>query len=360
MKLITNPVERVGAKHIKPNWRFELLQNPAKYKMQDFVSIPENNASCLKRFISAGLSYEVNYVLPEYLQQLTQDTTQEQKDMLFSLWDRAFKNEGRKKIEIDSNKPQFKHNPVWNLKYVPFIEDAFLRKLIYHHSNFTYDADIKHAIDYSRSEEHTVIFKFIGYGIYCKLSDAQLAKRWNMTRGQIAAIRNLFFDFSKFPKDRIANFTYLRQLANIGAISDVDFNFYKRAFELGDLGIRAMVDYHNLNDEERLKIEEFLGKSVVSNTLNLNFTVKTYKDAVTYGVMVSNLASYYIKQKESAYFDAKIRNLDVMTRRVEGEMLGEVEDMSDLDREMVALLREHSLEEAPQIEYKTLSDLKSN
>ena len=326
--------------------------------MQDFVSIPTNQSACLKRFLTAGLTYEVNYELPDYLTQHTSAMTDEQKRVLFKLWDRTFKVSRAKKLVVDTKQSLFKLNPVWNLKYVPTIQDEFLRRLIYHVSNYIYDADIKFALDMSRSEEQTLIFKFIGYGIYSQLTDAQIAKRWRLTLRQVEAIRCIFYDFSRFPKDRVANFTYLRQLANIGVIDDVDFNFFKRAFELGDLGIRAIIDYQNLTPDEKVKVQEFLATTIVTNTLSLNFTVTTYKDAVAYGAVVSNLASYYIKQKESSFIDARIRNLNAMTNRVENDLLGEVEDLSALDNEMLVLLRNHSLQEVPQLEYKTLADLK--
>ena len=326
--------------------------------MQDFVSIPNNNAGCLKRFISTGLSYEVNYVLPEYLQQYTTAMTPDQKDVLFQLWNRTFKKSRAKKIVADSKPSVFRQNPVWNLKYVDTIQDTFLRRLIYHISNYKHDHYIKFALDLAQSEDQALIFKFIGYGIYSKLTDAQIAKRWQLSLGQVEAIRNLFYDFSRFPKDRVANFTYLRQLANTGVIDDVDFNFFKRAFELGDLGIRAIVDYPNLTPSEKGVVQEFLASTIVTNTLSLNFTVQTYKDAIAYGAVVSNLASYYIKQKESSFIDARVRNLNAMTNRIENELIGEVEDLSALDNEMLDLLRNHSLQDVAQIEYKTLAQLK--
>lgn len=333
--------------------------------MQDFISIPSSNASCLKRFLGAGLPYEVNYKFPDYLVEISASFSAEEKELFYQLWRKSFNASTVPRIAIDTDRGIFQRNPVWNLKHIERIRDHFLKRLIYHHSNFKSDPHIKYALELSRSEENREIFKFIGYGVYCKLSDETLAKRWRIKVKQVEAIRCIFYDFSRFPVDRVASFTYLRQLANIGVISDTDFIFYKRAFELGDLGIRAQVDFTRLNDVERRTVEEYLGKSIIANTLNINFTIKTQKDAVNYGLQVSNLASYYIRQKESYYMDAKITNLNAVTknveaatRKIEGDLLGDVEDLSDMDRQMMNLLREHSLEDVPQIEYKTLADLK--
>lgn len=353
-----NPIG-VGSLTIRPNWRFEVLQNPAKYKLADFVSIPENNVGCLKRFISAGLTCEINYKIPEYLKEYINGFTSEEIEVFNNLWYKQFKRSGQKKISVRTKKAIFQPNPVWNLKYVHLIQDEFLRKLILHHSNFKYDDDIQYAFQVYKSADHEDIFKFIGYGIYAGISDSQLAKRWNIKPSQVTAIRKIFFDFSRFPKDRVARFAYLRQLANIGLFSDTDFSFFKRIFELGELGLRAQVDFTSLTYEEKLKIQEYLSQSIVANTLNINFSIRNQKDAVTYGVMVTTLSNYYIKQKESQYFDAKIHNLNVVTSRIEGQMTPNTEGLTDLDEQFIALIKENSLLEPMSIEYKTLEMLKN-
>lgn len=326
--------------------------------MQDFVSIPTSDASCLKRFIGAGLLHEVNYKIPTNVQQYMRVIGGDEAKKLFELWNKTFKRSGVKKISVDTDKKLFQSNPVWNLRHVHRIQDEFLRKLIYHQAGYKFDNDIHYAIEKHRAEDQKEIFRFIGYGIYAKISDEQLAKRWNMSIGQVSAIRLLFFDFSRFPKDRIANFTYLRQLANAGSFDEVDFVFFKKVFELGELGIKAHIDFPNLTNEEKNRVTEFLGHSAITATLNINLAIKTQKDAQNYGLVLSNLADYFIKQKEASYFDAKIRNLDATTRRIEGTMVGDVGDMSELDRNMLDHLRQVSLTEAPQIKYKTLADLK--
>lgn len=353
-----NPIKKLGSLHIRPDWRFELIQNPAKYKLQDFVSIPTSDATCLKRFLKAGLQFEVNYVIPPHINEYIELIGGEEASKLKQLWAKKFKQDGKKKISIDTDKMIFAKQPVWNLSKVPQLQDTFLQRLIYHISNYKMDWDIQHAFDMKAHPEHSEIFRFIGYGIYCKIPDVQLAKRWNKTVRQIEAIRELFFDFSRFPKDRVANFTYLRQLANIGAFDAVDFAFFRRAFDLGDLGIRAQIDYTNLDADEKQVVIDFLGQAAVTNALQINMAVKSQKDAVQYGLIISNLADYHIKHKEAEYFDAKIQNLRAQTKRIDSTLLGEIDDLTELDTQMVDLLRKHSLKEPPQPQYKSLADLK--
>ena len=357
MKKWVNP-KPSGSFHIRPNWRFDLIKNPAKYKLQDFVNIPESGSSCLNRYISKGLYFEVNYVIPDYLNDYLSTLSLEEGNLLKQLWYQSFKRDNRRKINTDTDKALLKDNPIWNLKLVNNIQDEYVKKLIKHISNYEYNEHIQYALDLASSKEHQDIFRFIGYGLYAGLSDKQLAVRWRISFRKIEAIRNLFFDFSSFPKDRIANFTYLRQLHNLGLFDQIDFNYFRAIFALGELGIKAQIDYHNLSDSEKLRISEFLGSSSISNTLNLNFAVNSKKDAIEYVSVVSSLANYYIKEKEAGYFDAKTRNLDATTKRIEGGMLGKAEDMSSLDREMMDLLREYSLKETSQSDFKTLADLK--
>src|SRR4051794_17362209 len=123
MKLKANPVERVGSLHIKPNWRHELLHNPAKYKMQEFVSVPETNTGSLKRYLASGLSFEVNYQMPLYLRDYLVELDDECKDEFQRLWRRSFKQNGQQRLDIESSLKLFQKTPIWNLKLVPEIKD---------------------------------------------------------------------------------------------------------------------------------------------------------------------------------------------------------------------------------------------
>lgn len=351
-----NPIEKSGSLRVKPNWRYEALYNPASIKLQGYTSMPQSNAGCLKRFVGAGLMYEVHYKVPAEIQRFATMLPAAQAKKLLSLWDRAFKRSKQKKLSIDTDQALFTKHKVWNMSKVEQINDAFLVRAIKHVSNIKYDKSIAYALELNNSKDHNEIIKFMGYCFYAKVEDVEIAKRWNIPVKHVEALRLLFFDFSGFPKDRIANFTFLRQLANNGVISDMDFAYYKRVFEMGELGLRAQTDFFNLSQEDKRNVEEYLGKSVISNTLNLNFSVRNQKDAHAYGAVVSNLSAYYIKEEERAYFKAKTKNLDMQTRRLEGELLGSQEDLTDIDKEFMQVLREHSLTDSP-VELKSIREL---
>jgi hypothetical protein len=351
------PIEKSGTLFVKPNWRYEALFNPGKYKLTGFTSIPKDNSGCLKRYLTLGLLHEINYKVPVEIQRYMTVLPKEQAEKLYCLWNRAFKRSKQRKLSIDTDADLLRKYPVWNAERIEKINDKFLKKAAYHFANFKMDKAIGYALELYSSKEHQEIFKFIGYCFYAKISDTDIAKRWHIPVSYISAIRQLFFDFSKFPEDRLASFTYLRQLVSNGSISELDFAFYKRVYELGELGLKAQTDFYNLAPEEKRKIEQYLGNSIIANTLNINFSLRTAKDAASYNNAVGSLANYYIKQAEMDYFQVKSKNIEVCTRRIEGSLIDTDIGATPLDNEMMALLREHSLVD-DVFEYKTLDNLK--
>lgn len=352
-----NPFLRIGSLCTRPNWRYDLLRNPAKYQLQDYVSIPTCSTGSLKRFVGQGFQYEVKYVIPENIRNYVAELDDDKAKLFFSLWDRAFKKNGSKKIIVTPNTSILKANPIWNMKRIDNIPDPFVRRLIYHYSNFIYDSAIAYALKIAHSPEHQEIFRFIGYCIYAKISDNEIAKRWRITPKQVEAIRLLHFDFSRFPVDKMACFAHLRQLTNIGLFSEVDFAYYHRVHELGELGLKAQTNYYSLNDEEKLKVKKYLGESVIANTLGLNLSIRTSEDAVRYNNSVGVVANFWIKEKEVEFTEARIRNLDATTKRIENGLIVEEDStLSEIDQHFIEMLETLSLQET-KIEYKTRDDL---
>lgn len=341
----------------KPNWRYDVLLNPNKYNLSKLLSRSENGSNGLRRYIRNGLPYSVDPPHSEELKELLKDLPEAEANKAKELITRYQKINSRKPVSVDYTQEVIRTHPLWNLSKVKHISDQFLVRAIKHVANYEHDEYIAKAILMFRSEEYQEIINFIGYCLYAKISVVELAKRWSIPVRVIDAIRLLFFDFSKFPKDRIANFTHLRQLANNGVIDDVQFGYYKRVYELGELGLKAQVDFYNLTDSEKKTISEYLGNSIVANTLNLNFSVRNQKDALSYGATVTGLTSYYIRNAEMAYFHAKTRNLDAVTRRIEGGLLTREEGLTAIDKELLDLLKQNSLLDA-QVEYKTFAQLK--
>lgn len=353
-----NPIDRVGNTLIAPNWRYDCLYNPQKYKLKTFCSrTPRPHSASLRRFVSSQATYQVTYKMRNSIKNYYNRLDPVNKHNFQLIWETMFKKRKQKKLLVSTENMQFQKIPLWNMGMMHRITDKMLVTLIEHISNFRYNRHIAYALELGRNPSYTEIFRFIGYCIFAKIPDANIAKRWRIPIKHVEAIRLLFFDFSCFPEDRLAVLAYLRQLTMLGVYSETDFAYYKRVFELGELGLKAQTDFYSLTKAEKKLIEEYLGKSIVATALNLNFTIKSQKDALEYSQIVSTLASHQIKEVERSYLEAKIRNLDANTRRIEGDLSSSEIGMSTQDQEYMALLTEHSLRD-DRHEYKTLDMLK--
>ena len=351
------PVQKVGSLFTRPNWRYDALINPARYSLQEFAFIPSSGAGCLKRYLELGIEFEVNYTYPHYLDFFLNNFSDELKNKLLSVYQKQFKKSGRKKITCQTDQALFRRVPIWNTKKIDKLPDVFLRRAMYHLSQLKFDKAIHEALLLHKDENNKEQLRFIGYSFYAGVSAIDLAKRWRISVNTIEALRLLFYDFSNFPKDRVANLSYLRQLTNIGAFDDEDFAYYKRVFDLGELGIRAQTDYYGLSESEKQKVAHYLSQSIVSNTLNLNFAIRSQKDAYNYSAHVGQLANYYVKQKEIEYFQAKVENLKISTKRLEQDTTSNALDTTDTDQMYIDLLREYSLQESTDLPYKSVQDL---
>jgi len=352
------PVSRLDNVLVAPNWRHDAVFNPNRYKLKEFAHKDAvDHSTCLRRFVFLGLPYDVNYKMSQGTKEIFDSLSEESKPLFLAIWNRHFKRKKVRKIVVKTDNTIFNKHPVWNVENVKYINDKFLRELILHYSNYKYNKHIAYALELGRSASYNEIFKFIGYCFFARIPDQEIAVRWRIPVKHVEAIRAIFFDFSFFPEDRLATFAYLRQLVNNGLFSDVDFVYYKRVYDMGAIGLKAQTDFYNLTDHEKKEVESFLGKSIIANALNLNFSIKTQKDAVEYGTVVSTLANYYIKNVERQYFESKIKNLDACTRRIEGDLSSNTTGMSDIDLKYMDILLEHSLHDE-KIENKTLDMLK--
>lgn len=352
------PINKVGNTLVAPNWRYECVFNPAKYRLKEFANrTTEDGSNCLRRFLGIGLSFDIRYKMKDALRVYYDRLDPNNKSFFLAIWNRSFKRKRIKKISVNTNKGLFQKSPVWNIEASSFINDQFLRRLILHYSNYKFDRHIAYALELGRNPDFNEIFKFIGYCIFAKIADVDIAKRWRIPVKHVEAIRLIFYDFAYFPTDRLAILSYIRQLVNAGVYTDIDFAYYKRVFELGEVGLKAQTDFYNLSTVEKKIIEEYLGKSIIGNALNLQFSIKNQKDAVEYSNVVGNLANYYIKNVEKEYFQSKIRNLDAGTRRIEGDLTNSDVGFTSLDKEFMDMLTEHSLHN-DRVEYKTLDMLK--
>jgi len=353
------PLNRVGSFYNFPNWRYQIYLNPAKANLIWCCRKPADGSSALRRYINyPGVkeNTETNYSFPDNFQKVVDRLSWKNRETFYKLFDKKLKISGDKKIFCKSYDGK---NPVWNIKHVDGISDAFLKKLLYHVSNMHYDQYIQFAVGLKMSTDHEHIFKAIGYHIFAGVTDAEIAKRFKMYTRQIEAIRNLFFDFSAVPKDITAQAAYLTQLVDNDIITDLDKRYYKLISELGEVGLRAHANYHTLSLEQKLKVEDYLGDSMLENVLSLNFAVTDMKDAINFNGVINNLASFYIKKEEVNYYRAKVRNLDASTVRIVNDNSQESGTIDSDDQEALKLIGTLALKENSLPEYKSITELNS-
>lgn len=347
--------EKVGLFHNTPDWRYQFFCDPKKSNLTQFCRKPAAGSSSLVRYIrSLGLDYTVHKSLTPDMQRVLDPISGKNRDMFFKLFNKRLKAQGFKNIFCQTYEAPFKQ---WKLKDIDKLNDEFFRRLVYFASGFKYDPYIDFAIRLRTSEQHSEILRYMGFSFYAKVSDEQIAKRWRLKIKQVEAIRLLFFDFSNAPKDRIASLSYFRQLVVNRLYTEEDFRFFKKINELGELGLKAHLDFHSLTEEERRKVEDYLGASMWENTLNINFSVTNMRDALSYNGVINNLANFYIKKEEVKYYQAKTRNLDVSTRSIEGALAGN-DITHEADVEALEIIKNLSRHDNVLPEYRSITDLK--
>lgn len=341
----------------RPDWRFDALVLPYKYNLKKHVSTSTESCKALHRFISEGIDVIHNHKLTLPLTEIHELLNEEQKAEFAEYYRRYLKRSKKPQlvIVVDKQKHKNMRNVYrWNMGSVDKINDKFLVKAIKHISNYEFNQEIDYAIKLSTNPSFKEIFKFIGYGIYAGASDAQLAKRWRVPIKKIEAIRLLFFDFSSFPKDRIAAFTYLRWLVSTGLLTEEDFAYYRRIYELGELGLRAQLDYHNLTKEEKSTVKQYIGDAVTATALNLHISITGKDDAKAFINTAAIVSRQSLVEHETT---ARIDNLRANTERVKNMVGGNELVLNDTDEKYMKILEALSTQEAPPMDLPTLADL---
>jgi hypothetical protein len=356
-KLGVISLNKVGSFYNFPNWRYQIYLNPAKANLVWCCRKPKGGDSCLRRYLQypdVRETLEVNYTFPPKFQKVVNSLSAKSSSLFYKLFNKKLKKQDIKKVFCDTFS---KKQHIWNIAKISALNDTFLKKLLYHTSNFNYDAYIQFAVGFKLSKDHEHIFRSIGYHIYAGLSDSEIAKRFRLYRQQIEAMRQLFFDFTHAPKEVSARAAYFTQLVDNDIITDLDRRFYKLISELGEIGLKAHSNYHALNAEEKVIVEDYLGNSMLDNVLSLNFAVTDMKDALNFNSVINNLASFYIKKEEVNYYRAKVRNLDASTTRIVSENSADVLNVDSEDEEALKLIGKLALKENSLPEYKAITEL---
>lgn len=350
----------IGSFYNFPHWRFLIYQSPDRANLSYCVRKPIDGANCLRRYMAVSEDIRKNSIVNKSLTSefgnIVNSLTPKAKTLFFRLFKKHLKKRGDTEVFCECYRDE--KVKLWNAKFIDKILDIPLKEFLLHVAKIKYNPYYDFAVRMNIDESQKNTYCAIGYCIYAGLSDGEIAKRFKKYPGQIKAMRELFFDFSKAPVDPIARAAYFTQLADNTFISDTERRFYKLAAELGELGLRATADLHSLNDEERNKLKAYLGTSMLDNVMSLNFSVNSMQDALAYNGVINSLASFYIKQEEVAYYAAKVRNLDAATNRINNTKLDYDSSMDDEDRMAVELINQLALQEKSTNEHRAITELK--
>ncbi len=360
MPEVNIPLAKIGSQFILPSWRYEALRRPQDYDLNSFLSNKKKpNPGYLKR-LSKKLDYEVKYVLPASFHKFNDGLDDRLSLQLKKVWDKQFKKNNDCKIHF-VNHNQCKKLPAWNMRKVEKLNDDWLKRLVKNTYNFEGDNNIEWAVQTYRDPINSEIVRFIGYAIFAGISDIDIAKRWKIgSPHKVAALRNIFFDFSHFPKDKIALWSLLRQLVKMEEITEDDYRFYKRVYDLGELGLSAQVAFTHMTVDDQKKVERYIGKTAVSNTFNLEFCIKDMDDALNYNKVVGELAKVSLQHEMIVHKSEELKLLKLQINRTERDMnldanVEQPEDIA-LFEEMVRDMSRYDAEP----KYVTFIDLKKN
>lgn len=321
MKLTRVPIQKIGTVFQRPSWRYDAVSNPLKYGFRGLCTRQKSSASSYKRMLLKGLSYTVTYKVPSLFKKLAKELPLELSEQLDKVWEKHYRktNKTRNKIRFNGIE-NIDHFVSWNMAKVAGLNDPWLKKLIYHVFNVQFSEEIEYAINLGLTKELLENKRFIGYEIFAGKSNNEIAKNWHITPKRVEALRMLYFDFSHFPKDKIAQWALLRQLKENDDIPAEEFGLYKRVFDMGALGLKAQLCHNHLNDKEREQVADFLAKSAMENTFNLQFTVRTSKDALMYNKVISDLAKLQLQREEIKNRQAELRLMELQITKLRKEV----------------------------------------
>ena len=349
--MVQTNIKRLDPTIVSPNWRYDCCFRPQDYGFKGYLGRTVKRKNSLLRYAtvpSFGLKINIQNKFPKGLSKYFSYLTKEEQDFLTNLW--YLENKKFKKPVVSGYTPGSNNHAYivpWDLGKLDNLEDEFLARAIKHFNNFEYDPYIQYAVNFSKgnsinTKDTSILFNYIGYQIFGGKTDSELAKVWKMPVKAAEALRLLFFDFSRMPKDRTLVFATLRQLQYSGVLDETEFDCYKRIYDLGYLGLRARDDFYSLTDEEQVTVKRYLSTTVVSNVYNINMTIRNQKDAQGYQNILNNLGNFYIKQEEMKLLDAKVRNLNAGTERILKET-GQSSSVDILDAEAMEYLKNASM-----------------
>jgi hypothetical protein len=349
------PLSKIGTPFQSPNWRYQATYCPERFGFGKYTSKLESSSGNLTRLIPNGVVPVEVYNLPLYIKQLSNQLSVEQYNQLLKVWNKHYFQTRNRKVtfNVNNDRPGLIN---WNASKIQHINDSFLQKLIRHCFNIEGNEYISEAIKFYKNKNNSTTVKWINYSIYGGKTDKELALQWRKPLRFIEALRLTFFDYSGWPKDKLVQYSLIRQAATNNDIDSSDYHVFRRIYDLGDLGLRSILGYQTLTDDERDIIKHYLASAGVDNLMDQRFSITNLKESISFNRSVTEYANIGLRKLE---MEQKAAVMHLTAQRLEKE-LG-IEDENNVYFEDTALmnnLREMMSDDNPG-EFPSFIDIKT-
>ena len=237
------------------------------------------------------------------------------------------------------------------------MNDEWMQRLINHFVGIGGSREFNYALNFKSDLLMADTFVMFGYYCYAGIPDDSIAKKMGISIKKVETLRNIFYDFTYFPKDRITQWALLRQLKTAHIITDEQQAMFKRIYDCGEFGLKFQLDYHSLTPEEKIQADTFLSNTMVTNTLDLGLSVRTRRDASEYSRAVNDLAQLTLDRES---LRQKGIQTQLIEKRLEKEDKGTDVNKIDEDQKLMMYLRDLSLNDMPtdKLPYVSITELK--
>ena len=349
------PSSKIGTPFQSPSWRYQATFCPERFGFAKFCSKPKPNAGNLTRLISNGIIPVEKYTIPLYVRQLKEKLAPDLYLQLTKVWDKYYNRNRHKKttFNVNENRPGLLN---WHVPKLKQLNDDFLQQLIKHCYNIEGNEYIRDAIKFYKNENNDITCKWLNYSIYGGKTDKELALQWQKPVKFIQALRLTFFDYSGWPKDKLVQYSLIRQLASNNEIDAADHHAFRRIYDLGDLGLRSILGHQVLNDKERDIIKSYLAGSGVDNLMDQRFAISNLKESISFNRSVSEYANIGLRKLE---MEQKAAIMRLTANRMERELgVGKEGEVYVEDSILMDSMREMMKQERPG-SYPSIIDIKA-
>jgi hypothetical protein len=338
------PISKVGTPFQSPNWRYQATLNPEKFGFEKYCSKPdEANAGNLKRLIVNGVQPVDVYKLPVYIRQIEDQLTPELKQELVKVWNKHYFRRRERKVTFNVAGHRGLLN--WNVKGIKKINDDYFRRLIAHCFNIEGNEYISDAIKFYKNPGNVMNCKWMNYSIYGGKTDDELALQWHKPKAFIEALRMIFFDYSGWPKDKLVQYSCLRQLVCNKEIDDQDYHAFKRIYDLGDLGLRSILGHQVLDEKERETVKLYLSGAGIDNLMDQRFAITNLKESISFNRSVAELANVSINRIEA---EQRANIMNLTSQRMQKELgINDNDKLAFEDTALLTSMREMMMIDKP-------------